>query len=234
MDGITPVMNVGNNPNNDWGAMGLGGFGGIIGLLAVLGMIGNGNLFGNWGGDRFGYQPQYAMQADVQNGFNFADLQDQNRDILTAINNGTSQGVAVVNSTFHDTVNVVKDAQNALAGALGDIRVMLMQLQSNQNECCCSTKMLISDKAADMLAAINQNRYEAAMNTASVNATMVAAAQQIKDMFQEWDNRNLRQEVSDLKDRLNMVGVVRYPLEMSYNAGNSPFCRGCNNGYSYQ
>lgn len=233
MDGITPVMNVGNG-NDCWGAMGLGGFGGIIGLLAVLGMIGNGGLFGNnWGDNRFGYQPQYATQSDVQNGFNFADLQDQNRDILTAINNGTAQSVATMNGAFHDTVNVVKDAQNALGSRLGDLQVLLMQIMNNQNECCGSTKMLISDRSADMLAAINQNRYEAAMNTASINATTVAAAQQIKDMFQEWDNRNLRQEVSDLRDRLNMVGVVRYPMSMAYNAGTSPFC-GCPNGYAYQ
>ena len=68
MNGITPVMDI--NGDSGWG--GLGGFGGIIGLLAVLGMIGNGGLFGlGNNGDRFGYQPQYATQADLQNGFNF-------------------------------------------------------------------------------------------------------------------------------------------------------------------
>lgn len=213
--GIQPVMNMGGNDG-----MGLNSFGGIIGLLAVLGMMGGGMF--NWGGgpDRYGYQPQYATQTDLQNGFNFADLQDQNRDILTAINNGTSQTVATVNGTFHDTVNVVKDAQAALAGGLGDVRVLLMQLMQNQNECCCGIKQEIM-----------QNRYENALNTASINANTTAVGQKILDVLAGNEIASLRQEVQELKNERNLVGVVRYPMSMGYNAGPSPFC---SNAYAYQ
>ena len=73
--------------NND-GMGGNNAFFWIFALLLLGGVGGNG-FYGN-----NGYRPQYATQTDVQNGFNFADLQDQNRDIMNAITGGTAQSVA--------------------------------------------------------------------------------------------------------------------------------------------
>lgn len=60
--------------NND-GFGGGNSWGGLIWLFAIIAMFngGWGNGFG--GGGRGGYQPQYATQDFVQNGFNFNDLQ---------------------------------------------------------------------------------------------------------------------------------------------------------------
>lgn len=68
----------------------LNGGNSLIWFLAIIFLCGMGGSNG-WFGNN-GYRPQYATQTDVQNGFNFADLQDQNRDIITAINNGTAPG----------------------------------------------------------------------------------------------------------------------------------------------
>ena len=87
--------------NNGWGNDGMG----IFWLFAILILAGGG--LGNFGGN--GYRPQYATQDFVQNGFNFNDLQNQNRDIVNAITSGTAQAVAATNQAKYDNINVMKD-----------------------------------------------------------------------------------------------------------------------------
>lgn len=111
---------------------GNGGWGGMIWLFAILALMGGG-FGGNWGGN--GYHPQYATQDFVQNGFNFNDLQSQNRDIMTAISNGVSQAVATTNQAKYDNINVMKDIQTAITAQIGDIKANQMQLLANQNDC---------------------------------------------------------------------------------------------------
>ena len=75
------------------GNNGMWGDGSFMWIFALLILAGGGfNGFG-WG-NGFGYQPQYATQDFVQNGFNFNDLQDQNRDLMNAVTGGTAQAVA--------------------------------------------------------------------------------------------------------------------------------------------
>lgn len=86
-----------NGRNDDWGNSS------FMWIFALL-ILANGGLWGN-----NGYQPQYATQDFVQNGFNFNDLQDQNRDIMNSITNGTAQSVAATNQAKYDNINVAKD-----------------------------------------------------------------------------------------------------------------------------
>lgn len=81
-----------------------------------------GGGFGGWGNNRFGYEPQYATQDFVQNGFNFNDIQDQNRDLMNAINSGTAQSVAATNQAKYDNINVAKDIQTAIIAQIGDVK----------------------------------------------------------------------------------------------------------------
>lgn len=118
------------NGNNGWG--GEGGWGGMIWLFAILALMGG---WGNGGFGGNGYHPQYATQDFVQNGFNFNDLQDQNRDIMGAITNGTAQAVAASTQAKYDNINVMKDVQAAIVGQISDIRTNQMQLLANQNDC---------------------------------------------------------------------------------------------------
>jgi hypothetical protein len=117
----------GNNGNGNFAD----GWGGLIYLIAILAMMNGG--FGGFGGN--GYRPQYATQDFVQNGFNFNDLQSQNRDIMTAINGGTAQAVAATNQAKYDNINVMKDIQTAITAQIGDVRTNQMQLLANQNDC---------------------------------------------------------------------------------------------------
>lgn len=212
--------------NND--GFGNGGWGGMIWLFAILALMGGG-FGGNWGG---GYRPQYATQDFVQAGMNFSDLQDQNRDLMTAITNGTAQAVAATNQAKYDNINVEKDIQAALTAQIGDVRTNQMTLMANQNDCCCSTKMALMDGFNSVNAAIAQARYENAMNTASINNTTNAGVQKIIDTLTGNQIQDLRDQIGQLQLANQLQGVMRYPQGWTYNAGTNPFCNnggcGCN------
>ena len=214
------------NGNNGWGMD--GGWGSMIWLFAIIALMGG---WGNGGFGGNGYHPQYATQDFVQNGFNFNDLQDQNRDIMGAITNGTAQAVAASTQAKYDNINVMKDVQAAIIAQIGDIRTNQMQLLANQNDCCCSTKMLINEVGNNIMSELAQARYENAMNTASINANNTAQAQRIIDMMTGNTIQDLRDQVQGLQLASQLQNVVRYPNGWTYNAGNNPFCNngcGCN------
>ena len=190
----------------------------IFALLLLCGM-GNGNgFFGNGG-----YRPQYATQTDVQNGFNFADLQDQNRDIINAITNGTAQAVGAANQAKYDNLSAIRDAQTALGAQISDVRTMEQNILANQNDCCGSTKMLIAEQAAGISAQIARNMYDTSMQMAGLEQRLTAKmdANTIQD---------LRDKVNRLELGQATAGVVRYPNSWTFNAGQFPqcFCSGCN------
>lgn len=184
------------------------GFGGeaFMWIFALLILAG-----GGFGG--FGYNGGALTQDAMQNGFNFADLQDQNRDIMNSITSGTAQSVAATNQTFHDTLNALNDKYSELARDISMVNVALQQAISNQNECCCATKMEIAN-----------NRYEAALNTASINENTTAQTQKILDAMAQNKIEALQAQVNALELQNAVAGVVRYPSTWSFDAGKAPFC----------
>lgn len=123
-NGMTPAdiaaVN-GNGMNNGWD--------GMIWLFAILAMMGGGFGFGG------GYRPQYATQDFVQNGMNFSDLQDQNRDILNAITSGTAQAVSTTNQVYHDLMNGIYDKYNELQRDIAALAVGQANQLARINEC---------------------------------------------------------------------------------------------------
>jgi len=73
-----------------------------------------------------------------------------------------------------------------------------------------------------------QNNYDAALRDAATNANLVAQAQAIKDLFQANKFETMQNRINQLELQNALQGVVRYPNGWTYNAGNSPFCGGCN------
>lgn len=184
------------------------GFGGeaFMWIFALLILAG-----GGFGG--LGYGGNAVTQDAMQNGFNFNDLQDQNRDIMNSITSGTAQSVAATNQTFHDTLNALNDKYAELQRDIGAVNVSLQQAISNQNECCCATKMEIA-----------QNRYEAALNTASINANTTEQTQKILDAMAQNKIEALQAQINALELQNAVAGVVRYPNAWVYDAGKAPFC----------
>ena len=193
--------------NNGWGNDGMG----LMWLLAIILLMGGGNFgFGN-----NGYRPQYATQDFVQNGFNFNDLQNQNRDIVNAITNGTAQAVAASNQAKYDNINVLKDVQSALASQISDVRSMEQSILGNQNECCCSTKQLMQTLAAETNAQIAQNKYDASMQMAQMEARLASK-------MDANEIQNLRDQVSQLQMAQATAGVMKFPNQWAYGAGPFP------------
>ena len=177
----------------------------IFGLLILMAMMnGGGGFFGNGG-----YRPQYATQDFVQNGFNFNDLQDQNRDISNLVTAGTAQAVAATNQTFHDTLGALNDKYSELQRDIAALAVGQANQLAKSNECCCETKMLIAES-------------NAATNLALANMEGRLTAKMDANTIQE-----LRDKVGQLELAQATSGVLRYPNSWSYGAGPFPPFYGC-------
>ena len=187
------------------------GWGGMIWLFAILAMMGGGF---NWGGGR-GYE-QYATRDQVQNGFDTQNLQAQTRDIMGAVTAGTAQAVATTNQVYHDVVGYVGDKYDELQRDIAGLAIGQANLLAHQNDCC-----------GNLMRQLMQNNYDAAMRDAATNANIVAQAQGIKDMFMGDKMEAMQNRINQLELQNQLQGVVRYPNGWTYNAGNSPFCGGC-------
>lgn len=200
--------------------------GGGLWLFAILALMWGGGFggFGNAGfANAIGYQ-NLATQNDVQRGFDNQTAIGNQREILSAVTNGTAQSVAATNQSFHDSLNVIQDKYGELARDIYGVSGQIAQVLANQNACCCDTKMLISETAA-------QNRYDALKNTNDINAVTMVQTQKILDAMAQNKIEALQGRIGQLELQQAVSGVVRYPNSMAYNAGTSPFCNnGCGCG----
>lgn len=195
-NGITPVMPV----NDGFG----GGWEGMIWLFAILALFGG-------GGFGFGNNNQYATSADMQRGFDTQNLNAQTSAILGAVNDGTAQSVATTNQTFHDSLMANQNLYNEVARDISNLQLGQANMLANQNECCCSTKMLIQ-----------QSNYEGAMRDAQTNANLTAQIQSVKDMISQNKIEALQAQVNKLEMQNMTSGLLRFPSSWSYDAGQFP------------
>ena len=188
------------------------GWGGMIWLFAILALMGGGGF--GWGG---GNGNTNAIQADVNRGFDNQNLQAQTRDILAAVTAGTAQSVATTNQVYHDITGYVGDKYSELQRDVAALAVGQANMLANQNSCCCSIQR-----------AIDGVNYNAAMNTASITANTTEVGQKILDAIMGNKIEAMQNRINQLELQNQLQGVVRYPNGWTYNAGNSPFCGGCN------
>ena len=208
----------------DIAAIGSGGMGhaggwmgagvGFIGGLILASIFGNGGLgFGGRGfSNAIGYE-NLATSNEVQRGFDNQNSMANQREILGA-----------VNQSFHDTLNVLQDKYGELARDIAAVQVSQAQALANQNQCCCDTKMLISETAA-------QNRYDALANTNAVIASLNNGFNDIKSTMAQNKIESLQSRIQQLELARATDTTVKYPTSMSYDAGRSPFCNGCGCGF---
>ena len=215
--GIQPVMPVGSGMGDGFG---LGGSG--LWLFAILALMWGGNgFFGNNGfANALGYE-NLATSNEVQRGFDNQNAMANQREILSAVTNGTAQSVAATNQTFHDTLAVLSDKYSELQRDIAGVNVAQANAFAHQTECCCNT-----------LRAIDGVNYNAAINTASINANTTAQVQKVLDAISANKISDLTAKVNQLELAQAVSGVVRYPNALTYNAGTSPFCNGCGCGYA--
>lgn len=188
---------------------GMNGWTGMFFIFAILALMGGG--FGSFGGNNGN-----AIQADVNRGFDNQNLQAQTRDILSAVTAGTAQSVATTNQVYHDITSYVGDKYSELQRDVAALAVGQANMLANQNECCCGIQR-----------AIDGVNYNAAMNTASINANTTAVGQKIIDAITANKIDEMQNRINQLELQSQLAGVVRYPNGFVYNAGSNPFCT-CN------
>lgn len=202
----------------------------IFALLILAGGGFGGFGFGNNGfANAIGYE-NLATSNEVQRGFDNQNSMANQRDILAAVNAGTAQSVAATNQVYHDVVSYVGDKYAELDRDVLGIGSAIQQGIANQNECCCSTKMAIMDSTAAINAGIAQNRYDAAMNTAAINATTTAQTQKILDAIAGNRMADMQQQINDLQLQNQLQTVVRYPSNTFYAVPSPCFNTGCGCG----
>ena len=214
--------------NKDGNAWGDSSFFWIFALL----ILANGG-FGGWGNNNFanaiGYE-NLATSNEVQRGFDNQNSMANQRDILAAVNAGAAQSVAATNQVYHDVVGYVGDKYDELARDIYNVGSGVQQAIANQNECCCSTKMLMSELGAGINANIAQSRYDAALNTAAINANTTAQTQKILDAITGNRMADMQQQINALELQNQLASVVRYPSNTFYAVPSPCFNTGCGCG----
>ena len=210
------------------GRNGMGGWGdsSFFWIFALLILANGGFGFGGNGfANAIGYE-NLATSNEVQRGFENQNSMANQREILAAVNAGTAQAVATSNQVYHDVVGYVGDKYDELARDVSGVALLTQQAIANQNECCCGTKMLMSEISAGINANIAQNRYDAAMNTAAINANTTAQTQKIIDAITGNRIADMQNQINALELQSQLSNVVRYPSNTFY-AVPSPCFNGC-------
>lgn len=213
--------------------MGMGGSGFIWAFLIFALLMGNGGFgFGNNAATALGYE-NLATSNEVQRGFDNQNAMANQREILSAVTNGTAQSVAASNQVYHDLVNNLSDKYSELARDIAGVNAGVAQAIANQCQLNGDLKLQIAETGNGINGNIAQNRFDAAMNTAAINATTTAQTQKILDALAQNKIESLQNKVNQLEMQSLMSGVVKYPMASTYTAGVNPFCNcGCGyNGY---
>lgn len=207
--------------NDGWGN-GMG----FMWIFALL-ILANGG-FGGWGGNSFanaiGYE-NLATSNELQRGFDNQNSMANEREILATVNQNSLQGMQNANQNTQYLMSIFNDKYQELQRDIAGIAMGQQQAIANQSECCCNT-----------LRAIDGVNYNAAMNTAAINANTTAQTQRILDALTNSELQNLREQnqalrtaqmLNPIENRLNMMPT--YPNTFAYNAGANPFCNCGNN-----
>lgn len=186
------------------GMNGLGGGNSLVTLLLLFALISGGGAFG-WGnrGD-FGQYATAASQQEILFGQQFQNIDNK----IDRLGNGIADATFALN-------NSIKDGNAMVAGRVVDEgRGLQMQLADHN----CTTQKNIDSVRFDM------SNY-----AWDIKANDNANTQKILDVLAQNKIEALQGRINQLELQNAMCGVVRYPMDMSYCAGRSPFCNcgGC-------
>lgn len=204
-NGIVPVMPMGGN-----GMFGGDNFSSIFGLLILLGIFNGG--FGGWGN---GNGNANNLDQDINRGFDNQNLQAQTRDILNAVTTGTAQTINASTQNAANAITAIKDGNANIIREFGTVETALTALSGKTAECCCETKQMILENAANTNAQIAAAKYETAMQMAQMEG-------RINEKMAASEIQNLRDQVSQLQLAQATSGVLKFPTNWSYGAGPFP------------
>lgn len=184
------------------GNEGFGDFGGSGAwvLIILFAMI-----FG-WGGNGFGNRGcmpngEPVTEAGLCNAMNFNNLENS----VGRLSDSQAAGFNGI--------------QRDLCQGFAAINAGINNARFENQQCCCETQRLI-----------DRNNYDAAMNTAAINANTTAQTQKILDAICGNRIADMQNQINQLQLQAALCGVVRYPTMTAYATNCNPFFSGANCG----
>ena len=218
--GVIPTFDVSGNGNNN-------GFGGsmgewIIGLVA-LGMLGNGGMFGGFGGNAMGYDfpwllsGQNGINQNTNDGFQNLHLSDQIEGTRDAVNNLSTQ-------VCSSTADIVQSVNSGFAGAeisanarqIADMQqgfnntISMLNgfnnIGSRLDDCCCENRLASCQTQNTIISEAANNRFASANNTRDIIDSNNRNSQAILDKLCQLELDNLK---SQLEAKNDLIGQLR-------------------------
>ena len=198
--GVVPTFDVsGNNGNNGWGSS-MGEW--IIGLVA-LGMLGNGGLFGGFGGGNGMYEfpwllaGQNGINNNTDNGFDNLHLSNQIEGTRDAINNISTQ------------------LCNGFNGLNTSILTSSNDLNTSFLNCCCENRLANCQTQNAIVSEAAATRFADANNTRDIITSQTQGTQAILDKLCQLELDGVKAQVeakndriSELQTQLNMANLA--------------------------
>ena len=215
-NGIIPTFDInGGNNNNGWGSS-MGEW--IIGLVA-LGMLGNGGMFGGFGGNAMGYDFPWLLSG--QNGINqntndgFQNLHLSNQiegvrdslgNISTQICGSTADIVQAVNSGFAGAeisanARQIADMQQNFNGQIATLNGF-NNLGSRLDDCCCENRLASCQTQNTIISESANNRFASANNTRDIIDSNNRNSQAILDKLCQLELDGVKAQVEAKNDRI--------------------------------
>lgn len=235
--GVIPTFDVSGGNNNGWGSS-MGEW--IIGLVA-LGMLGNGGLFGGFGGGNGMYEfpwlltGQNGINNNVNDGFDTLHLSNQiegardsihnlstqicgsTADIVQAVNSGFAGAEISANARQIADMQQAFNSQTAITGAITG-------LASDLASCCCENRLATCQTQNIVQNEGNATRFADANNTRDIITNATANTQAILDKLCQLELDAKNDKISDLERQLTMAD-----LRASQTAQNAFISQGFSN-----
>lgn len=233
LSGYLMGQNDSGSNNNDM--FGGGGWGGLLGLIVVASLFGWGGMGGGFGGFGGGAGLQgMATRADINEGFQFNDLQNG----IRGIERGLCDGFYGVSNSFNTIGHQISDCCCQTQRAIDGVNYnMATQFASLANTMCGNTRDIIDSQNAGTRAILDfLTQDKIATLTAENQSLKFAASQASQNAF---ITANQEAQTAELIRRLGRdCPVPAYvvpnpnccygnPVGIGYNGG----C-GCANGYT--
>ena len=217
--GVIPTFDVNGGNNNGWGGS-MGEW--IIGLVA-LGMLGNGGMFGGFGGNAMGYDfpwllsGQNGINQNTNDGFQNLHLSNQIEGTRDAVNNlstqicgSTADIVQAVNSGFAGAEisannRQMADMQQNYTNQLSTLQAF-NGLERQLCECCADNRLATCQTQNIVQSEGNATRFADANNTRDIIESANRNSQAILDKLCQLELDNLK---SQLEAKNDLIGQLR-------------------------
>ena len=160
--GVIPTFDVNGGNNNGWGGS-MGEW--IIGLVA-LGMLGNGGMFGGFGGGNGAMMYEFpwllagqqGINTNTNNGFDTLHLSNQIEGVRDGVNNLCSSTADIVQSVNNGFANAeISNNARQIANMQQSYNNQIANLQafndvgSRLDNCCCENRLATQDLKATVI-----------------------------------------------------------------------------------